>query len=76
VVYEKYSWIIKIINVVVIRNLIMNNLMILSMFNHHVPLKMLVIAETKFTSTIIMLWRFKEIKRGLFNLVISEGQNI
>ena len=74
VVYEECSWITEITkDVVMVRNFIMNHSMRLSMFNHHVLLKMLTITETRFASTIVMLWRFKEIKHDLFDLVINEG---
>ena len=55
-----------------IRNFIMNHSMRLSIFNKHVKLKMLAIADTRFASVIVMLKRFKLIKRGLQNMVISE----
>ena len=50
----------------------MNHSMRLSMFNDHVHLKMLSVAETRFASNIIMLKRFKLIKHGLQNMVISD----
>jgi len=54
----------------------MNHSMRLSMFDHHMPLKMLVISKTRFVSAITMLRRFKEIKCGIFYFMISEGWNI
>jgi len=42
----------------------MNYSMRLAMFNGHVKMKLLSIAETIFASVIIMLKRFKTIKRG------------
>jgi hypothetical protein len=44
----------------------------LSIFNDYVKLKMLKIADTRFASAIVMLRRFKEIKRGLQSMMISE----
>ena len=55
-----------------IKNFIMNHAMRLSMFNNHCKLKLLSVADTRFASTIGMLKRFKTIKRGLEQLVISE----
>ena len=50
----------------------MNNAMRLSMYNNHCKLKLLSVDDTRFGSTIVMLKRFKTIKRGLEQLVISE----
>ena len=50
----------------------MNHAMRFSMFNNHCKLKLLSVADTRFASTIVMLKRFKTIKRGLEQLVISE----
>ena len=55
-----------------IKNFIMNHAMRLSMFNNHCKLKLLSVADTRFASTIVILKRFKTIKRGLEQLVISE----
>ncbi|KAK8306128.1 hypothetical protein V6Z11_D03G106300 [Gossypium hirsutum] len=44
----------------------------LAIFNSFVPLKLLAVADTRFTSMIVMLKRFKLIKRGLQNMVISD----
>lgn len=46
--------------------------MSLAIFNEFVNLKMFTIAETHFASVIVMLKRFRAIKRGLQNMVISE----
>ena len=63
VVYEECSWITEIVgDVMMVRNFIMNHSMRLSIFDHHVSLKMPVIAKTRFASAIIMLQRFKDIK--------------
>ena len=50
----------------------MNHAMRLSIYNNHCKLKLLSVADTRFASTIVMLKRFKTIKRGLEQLVISE----
>ena len=55
-----------------IKNFIMNHTMRLSMFNNHCKLKLLSMVDTRFVSTIVMLKRFKTIKRGFEQLVISE----
>ncbi|KAK2665693.1 hypothetical protein Ddye_004267 [Dipteronia dyeriana] len=44
----------------------------LAMFNDHSKLKLLSFADTRFASTIVMLKRFKQIKQGLKQMVISE----
>ena len=55
-----------------IKNFIMNHSMRLAIFNIFIPLKLLSITETRFASVIVMLKRFKHIKRGLQSMVISE----
>ncbi|XP_061367322.1 uncharacterized protein LOC133310406 [Gastrolobium bilobum] len=73
IAYEECSWISDIVgDVSAIKNFIMNHSMRLSMFNEFVGLKLLSIAETRFASMIVMLKRFKLIKYGLQNMVISE----
>ena len=54
-----------------IKNFIVNHSMRLSMFNSNSQLKLLSVAETRFASSIIMLKRFKLIKQGLSNMVVS-----
>lgn len=44
----------------------------LAIFNEFVNIKMLVVAETSFVSIIVMLKRFKAVKRNLQDMVISE----
>ncbi|KAL4626576.1 hypothetical protein ACB092_05G106800 [Castanea dentata] len=44
----------------------------LAIFNSFSPLKLLVVAETRFASIIIMLKRFFQVKQHLRNMVISE----
>ncbi|KAH6780496.1 hypothetical protein C2S52_011733 [Perilla frutescens var. hirtella] len=55
-----------------IKNFIMNHGMRLAIFNKFVPLKLLSIAITRFASVIVMLKRFKLIKRCLLEMVITE----
>lgn len=62
-VYKKCSWISNIASdVIVVKIFIMNHLMRLVMFEFE-SLKLLYMAETHFASVIIMLRRFKLIKR-------------
>ncbi|XP_073046049.1 uncharacterized protein [Primulina eburnea] len=72
-VFEECMWIAEISdNALMIKNFIMNHNMRLSMFNDNSNLKMLSLVETRFASTIIMLKRFRQIKKCLENMVISE----
>ena len=72
-VMEQCGWISWVSSdVSFIKNFIMNHAMRLSMFNNHCKLKLLSMVDTRFASTIVMLKRFKTIKRGLEQLVISE----
>uniref|UniRef100_A0A0D3CZA6 HAT C-terminal dimerisation domain-containing protein n=1 Tax=Brassica oleracea var. oleracea TaxID=109376 RepID=A0A0D3CZA6_BRAOL len=48
-----------------------NNEAVLVMFTEHCDLKLLTIASTRFASTVVMLKRFKKIKTGLQQMVIS-----
>jgi hypothetical protein len=50
----------------------MNHSMRLAIFNEFSPLKLLTIAETRFTSTIVMLRRLKLIRKHLQSMVISK----
>jgi len=73
ITYEECNWITDVSgDAIIIKNFIMNHSMRLAMFNEHVKMKLLSIAETIFASVIIMLIRFKTIKRGLQNLVLCE----
>ncbi|KAF8389287.1 hypothetical protein HHK36_025980 [Tetracentron sinense] len=73
ITYEKCHWITDIVgDVMFIKNFIMNHSMRLAIFNEFVPLKLLAVADTRFASSIIMLKRFKLIKRGLQKMVISD----
>ena len=72
-VMEQCGWISRVSSdASFIKNFIMNHTMRLSMFNNHCKLKLLSMVDTHFASTIVMLKRFKTIKRGLEQLVISE----
>ncbi|XP_075499728.1 uncharacterized protein LOC142538252 [Primulina tabacum] len=72
-VFEECKWIAEVSdNALMIKNFIMNHNMRLSMFNDNSNLKMLSLAETRFASTIIMLKRFRQIKKCLESMVISE----
>ncbi|GAV59820.1 DUF659 domain-containing protein, partial [Cephalotus follicularis] len=76
VVFEECNWISTIHgDVMFIKNFIMNHSMRLAMFNEFVHLKMLAIAETRFASVIVMLKRFKLIKHGPQEMVISEKRS-
>jgi len=44
----------------------------ISMFNRFNSLKLLSVAQTRFASTIVMLKRFKSLKKGLQDMVISD----
>lgn len=52
-----------------VKNFVMSHSMRLSIFN---SLKLLSIAPTRFASTIVMLKRFKQLKKGLQEMVISD----
>ncbi|XP_056692238.1 uncharacterized protein [Spinacia oleracea] len=70
---EKCSWITDIHgDAMVIKNFIMNHNMRLAIFQKFSPLKFLSVADTRFASIIVMLKRFKLIKRGLQAMVISD----
>ncbi|KAG6498179.1 hypothetical protein ZIOFF_046091 [Zingiber officinale] len=71
--FDECKWIAEVANdASMIKNFIMNHNMRLSMFNDNSNLKMLSLADTRFASTIIMLKRFRQIKKCLENMVISE----
>ena len=72
-VMEQCGWISRVSSdASFIKNFIMNHAMRLSMYNNHCKLKLLLVADTCFASTIVMLKRFKTIKRGFEQLVIIE----
>ncbi|KAL2992789.1 hypothetical protein AAZX31_10G067800 [Glycine max] len=70
VVYEECSWITQIADdTMFVKIFVMSHSMRLSIFN---SLKLLSIASTRFASTIVMLKRFKKLKKGLQEMVISD----
>ncbi|KAG6523798.1 hypothetical protein ZIOFF_013685 [Zingiber officinale] len=76
-VFDEYKWIAEVANdASMIKNFILNHNMRLSMFNDNSNLKMLSLADTRFASTIIMLKRFRQIKKCLENMVISERWDV
>ncbi|XP_028110185.1 uncharacterized protein LOC114308719 [Camellia sinensis] len=71
--YDECHWITLCVDdVMFIKNFIMNHSMRLAIFNEFVPLKLLAVADTRFASAIVMLKRFKLIKRVLQSMVISD----
>ena len=71
-VMEQCGWISQVSSdASFIKNFIMNHAMRLSMFNNHCKLKLLSVNDTCFASTIVMLKKFKTIKRGSKQLMIS-----
>ncbi|KAJ7976594.1 Dimer_Tnp_hAT domain-containing protein [Quillaja saponaria] len=76
IVYNECWWITMVSDEAkIIKDFIMNHAMRLAIFNEFIPLKLLVVAETRFASTIVMLKRFKLIKHGLQSMVISDKWN-
>lgn len=72
-VYHECHWITEVADIaLMIKNYILNHNMVLTMFNQIAPLKLLSVAETRFASVIIMLKRFKLMKRSLESLVLCE----
>ncbi|RZC29798.1 hypothetical protein D0Y65_001409 [Glycine soja] len=73
VAYEECSWITQIADdAIFVKNFVMSHSMRLSIFNSFNSLKLLSIAPTKFASTIVMLKRFKQLKKGLQEMIISD----
>jgi len=73
VVYDQCFWISKIANdATFIKNFIVGHSMRISMFNRFHSLKLFFVAQTRFASTIVMLKRFKSLKKGLQEMVISD----
>ena len=73
VAYEECSWITQIADdAMFVKNFVMSHSMRLSIFNSFNSLKLLSIAPTRFASTIVMLKRFKQLKKGLQEMVISD----
>ncbi|XLS64947.1 hypothetical protein HN51_024921 [Arachis hypogaea] len=72
-VYQECSWITQIAeDAFFIKNFIVNHHMRLSIFNEFNTLKLLNVAPTRFASTIVMLKRFRLLKQGHKEMVISE----
>ncbi|XP_068504437.1 uncharacterized protein [Phaseolus vulgaris] len=64
--YQQCSWISQIVDdATFIKTFIMGHSMRLSMFNNFNSLKLLSVASTRFASTIVMLKRFRSLKKGL-----------
>ena len=73
VAYVQCNWITEVSDdAMVIKNFIMKHSMRLVMFNEYSKLKLLAIAKTRFASWIIILKRFKVIKRGLQDMFLSD----
>jgi len=73
VAYEQCSWISQIADdATFIKFFIVGHSMRISMFNRFNSLKLLSVASTKFASTIVMLKRFKSLKKRLQKMVISD----
>ncbi|XP_059623108.1 uncharacterized protein LOC132266271 [Cornus florida] len=73
VVFLECHWITTIIDdCMFIKKFKINHSMRLAMFHENVKLTMLYIADTRFPSIIVMLRRFKRIKRGLQDMVMSD----
>jgi hypothetical protein len=72
-VYSECNWIALVAaDAKFIKKFITNHSMRFAMFKKFVDLSFLSISETRFASVIVMLKRFKTIKKGLMSLVISE----
>ncbi|XP_057990609.1 uncharacterized protein LOC110669437 [Hevea brasiliensis] len=59
-------------DVLQIKNFIMNHSMRLAIYNWFSPLKLLSVADTRFASIVVMLKRFKLIRRALEAIVMSD----
>ncbi|WOH02245.1 hypothetical protein DCAR_0521634 [Daucus carota subsp. sativus] len=71
--FTECHWITEVADrALMVKNLILNHNMVLTMFNNVAPLKLLGVAETRFASLIMMLRRIKLLKRSLETLVLSE----
>lgn len=71
--FDECGWIIDVHgDAVAIKNFIMNHNMRLSIFNRFTSLRLLSVAETCFASVVVMLKRFRLIRRALESMVISE----
>ncbi|CAL8990500.1 unnamed protein product [Prunus brigantina] len=75
--YDKCSWISEIdADIGFINFFIVNHNMRLTMYKDHCKLKLLSIAETRFAYTLVMIRRFKEVKEGLEQMVISPNWSL
>ena len=73
--YAQCNWMTKVLNdALIIKNFIMNQSMRLAMFNDYSKMKtkFLAIVKTRFASWIIMLKKFKVIKRNIQDLIFSD----
>ncbi|KAF1895909.1 hypothetical protein Lal_00033972, partial [Lupinus albus] len=72
-VYEECCWITQVVDQVgYVKNYIMSHTKRLVMFNHFSSLKLLAVVETRFASIIVMLRKFKFLKRSLQSMIVSE----
>ncbi|XP_047330526.1 uncharacterized protein LOC124934094 [Impatiens glandulifera] len=70
-VYVECHWITEVGDkALMIKNYILNHNMVLTMFNQFAPLKLISIAQTRFASILVMLKRFKLVKRALESMVL------
>jgi len=75
VVYDQRFWISQITNdITFIKNFIIGHYMRISMFNRFNSLKLLSVAQTRFASTIVMLKRFKSLKKRLQKMVVISDE--
>ena len=73
VAYDQCSWISQIVDdATFIKNFIVGHSMRISMFNSFNSLKLFSVAPTRFASTIVMLKKFRSLKKGLQEIVISD----
>ncbi|XP_021644962.2 uncharacterized protein LOC110638655 [Hevea brasiliensis] len=71
--YDVCHWITEIHgDALQIKNFIMNHSMRLAIYNRFSPLKLLSVADTHFASIVVMLKRFKLIRRALEAMVMSD----
>ncbi|XP_052204042.1 uncharacterized protein LOC127809319 [Diospyros lotus] len=71
--YDECHWITEVHgDALVIKNFIMNHSMRLAMFNQFSSLKLLVVADTRFASIVVMLKRFKLLRHSLEAMVMSD----
>jgi hypothetical protein len=71
-IQNEVGWIMNVVDdASYVKNFIMNHNMRLSMYNESCSLKLLQVAETRFASHIVSLKRFREVKAGLQQMVIS-----